>query len=99
MIATNTQLVVVVVLVLVVGHAHRRRRCVSPGPATDPKMTQVERAELIDLLQKSEREFMQQIDGLTEEQWAYKPGSDRWSVSEVAEHIVLVDEMVFDRAA
>ena len=71
----------------------------APQASQDPKMTQAERTELIDLLQKSEREFMQLIDGLSDEQWAYKQGPDRWSVGEVAEHIVLADEMLFDGAA
>jgi uncharacterized damage-inducible protein DinB len=72
------------------------------GPAAqapqDAKMTQAERAELIDLLQKSEREFLEAIDRLTDEQWSFKPGPDRWSVGEVAEHLVLADAMLFDGA-
>jgi DinB superfamily len=64
----------------------------------DPKMTQAERAELIELLEKSEREFMEAIGGLTDQQWSFKPGPDRWSIGEVAEHIVLADGLMFDIA-
>jgi hypothetical protein len=85
-------------LVLVVVLLIARAGAVPQAPP-DSKMTQAERAELIELMQKSEREFMQAIDGLTDEQWAYKQGPDRWSVGEVAEHIVLADEMLFDGAA
>jgi Zn-dependent M28 family amino/carboxypeptidase len=64
----------------------------------DQKMTAAERAEIIELLQKSERELMQALDGLTDQQWAYKPGPDRWSVAEVMEHIVLADALLFETA-
>jgi hypothetical protein len=64
----------------------------------DQKMTAAERAEIIELLQQSERELMQAIDGLNDQQWAYKPGPDRWSVAEVMEHIVLADALLFETA-
>ena len=67
--------------------------------APGSNMTQAERTELVELLQKAEQEFLQAVDGLTDEQWSFKPGPDRWSVGEVAEHIVLADEMLFDGAA
>lgn len=70
----------------------------APQPSQDRKMTPAERAELVELLETSEREFMQAIDGLNEKQWSFKPGPDRWSVAEVAEHIVLADAMLFDGA-
>ena len=61
-------------------------------------MTEAERAELVELLLKSEREFMQELEGLNERQWSFKPGPDRWSVGEVVEHIVLADALLFDTA-
>jgi hypothetical protein len=64
----------------------------------DAKLTRLERAELIELLNKSEKEFLQAVEGLTEEQWAFKPGPDRWSVAECAEHIVLAEALLFETA-
>jgi hypothetical protein len=66
--------------------------------ADDPKMTRAERAELIELLNKSEKEFLQAVEGLTDEQWTFKPAPERWSVAEVAEHIVLADALLFETA-
>jgi hypothetical protein len=76
---------------------------VLPVPAaaqtsSDPKMTRSERAELIELLNKSEKEFLQAVESLTDEQWAFKPGPDRWSVAECAEHIVLAEALLFETA-
>jgi len=64
----------------------------------DPKMTKVERAELIELLNKSEKEFLQAVEGLSEQQWSFKPGPERWSVAECAEHIVLAEALLFETA-
>src|SRR5262245_37017441 len=70
----------------------------APGQTADPKMTKAERAELIELLNKSETEFLQAVEGLSEQQWSYKPGPDRWSVGECAEHIVLAEALLFETA-
>jgi uncharacterized damage-inducible protein DinB len=64
----------------------------------DPKMTKAERAELIELLNKSEKEFLQAVEDLSEQQWSFKPGPDRWSVAECAEHIVLAEALLFETA-
>jgi len=64
----------------------------------DSKMTRAERAELIELLNRSEKEFLQAVEGLTEQQWSFKPGPERWSVGEVAEHIVLAEALLFETA-
>src|SRR5437868_1652218 len=63
--------------------------------ASDGNITVAERAHAIKLLQDSQKEFLSLVDGLTEEQWNYKPGPDRWSVGETAEHIVLADGGLF----
>ena len=64
----------------------------------DARMTTAERAEAIELLQQSEQELQRMIDGLTEQQWTFKPGPDRWSVAEVVEHIVLAEALLFETA-
>jgi len=68
------------------------------SPAPDPKMTRTERAELIDLLNRSNREFLEAVEGLTDRQWSFKPGPDRWSIAEVAEDIVLSEAALFGNA-
>jgi DinB superfamily len=67
-------------------------------PAPEATMTAAERAEVIELLQKSEHELEKAIAGLTDAQWTFKPGPDRWSVGEVVEHIVLADALLFETA-
>jgi hypothetical protein len=46
-------------------------------------------------LTESQEEFLAAIDGLTAEQWNWRPAPDRWSVGDVAEHIVLAEALLF----
>jgi len=59
--------------------------------AADARMTPEERTNALRWLEESRREFLAAIDGLTDEQWKWKPAPDRWSVGEVAEHVILAE--------
>lgn len=59
--------------------------------AADARMTPEERANALKWLEQSRKEFLAAIDGLSEQQWLWKPAPNRWSVGEVAEHIVLAE--------
>lgn len=63
--------------------------------AADARMTPEERASALKWLEESRREFLAAIDGLSDVQWKWKPAPDRWSVGEVAEHIVLAEASQF----
>ena len=64
--------------------------------AADSRMTPEERTQVLNWLEESRKEFLAAIDGLTVEQWKWKPAPTRWSVGEVAEHIVLAEAMLYD---
>jgi hypothetical protein len=66
-------------------------------PAQDANMTPQERANVIQLLNDSRKEMIDAVKDLTDEQWKWKPAPDRWSVGEVAEHIVLAEGSLFGR--
>lgn len=61
------------------------------APAEDVQMTREERAKVVRLLREGERETIAAVEGLTDEQWAFKPAPDKWSVGEVVEHLYLVE--------
>lgn len=65
--------------------------------AADPAMTQKERDQVIQLLKDSREEFVKAVTDLTDEQWKWKPAADRWSVGEVAEHIMLSETALFTK--
>lgn len=71
--------------------------CLSPAfvRAADPNMTAQERAQLVQWLKDSQKEFLAAVSDLTDEQWKWKPAPARWSVGECAEHILLSEGMLF----
>jgi hypothetical protein len=44
--------------------------------------TAKERAHLIELLQDSQKEYLSYVENVSEAQWNWKPGHDRWSIGE-----------------
>ena len=63
--------------------------------AADARMTAEERANALKWLEESRKEFLAAIDNVTDAQWNWKPAPNRWSVGEVAEHIVLAEASQF----
>jgi len=61
----------------------------------DPHMSPEERAQLLTWLDESREEFFHAIDGVTIDQWTWKPADGRWSVGEGAEHVVLTEGLLF----
>src|SRR5262249_2581884 len=61
----------------------------------DAKMTAEEREKALKLLDDSEREFLSQIEGVSDAQWSYHNSPFQWSVGQIAEHIVLAQDAIF----
>ena len=58
-------------------------------------LTAQEREFALKDLQRTHDKFLQSIAGLSQKQWTFKPGPDRWSVAEVAEHIAVSESAIF----
>ncbi len=67
--------------------------------ADDPRITTDERQKLLRYLDQSQREFEALLEGVTDAQWTWKAASDRWSVGEVARHIVISEDYLFEQAS
>src|SRR5262249_3864503 len=63
--------------------------------AADARMTAEDRAKALRWLEQSRAEFLSAIDGVSEEQWKWKPAPERWSIGEIAEHVVLGEASQF----
>jgi hypothetical protein len=50
-----------------------------------------DRARLLSELHASSKMFLDSIANLSQAQWTYKAGPDRWSVAEVSEHIIAAE--------
>lgn len=58
------------------------------------ELDQADRKVLLDHLNRSSAEFLESVDGLTKEQWNYKPAAGVWSIAECAGHIVLSEDFL-----
>ena len=72
---------------------------VTPAPTAsrlhDGHVSAEERAKVIKYLTESRDQLLSQISNLSDAQWRYKPAPARWSVGEVAEHILLAEGSLF----
>lgn len=64
------------------------------APATTT-LTQEERDKAIAELEGSKKMFLDATKGLSEAQWKFKAGPDRWSIAECADHIALSEGFIF----
>ena len=70
---------------------------VSPAAPTGA-LSQTDRDHSMSYQHATRKQFIDALNGLSEEQWKYKPGPDRWSIAEVAEHIALAEDNLFQFA-
>jgi uncharacterized damage-inducible protein DinB len=68
----------------------------APAAAQAPEaLTQQERNFAMSHLNATRKRFHDSITGLTEAQWTFKPGPDRWSIAECAEHIARSEDFLY----
>jgi hypothetical protein len=66
----------------------------SLAPAAAQPLTQAERDSLAKHLEQTRQAFLASIAGLSDAQWTFKAGPDRWSIAEVAEHIAVSETTI-----
>ena len=73
----------------------------SLASASAQPLTQQERDTLAKHLDQTRQAFLAAISGVSDAQWKYQAGPDRWSIAEVAEHIAISEttllQLVTDR--
>lgn len=69
---------------------------VEAQPEALPKTTTAEdRHFALQYLQNTREKFLAALDGLSESQWKFKAAPERWSIAEIAEHIVLAENQLY----
>ena len=66
--------------------------------AADPTLSDAERAELISLLEDSRQQFEALTARSTGDAWSQAPAEGKWSVGEVAEHLVVTEQGILAMA-
>ncbi len=69
---------------------------VATSPVEAADMTRKEKKQLLKHLEKSRQLFLDSVEGLTEEQWSFKAGEDRWSIAQCAEHLAVAERFIQD---
>ena len=82
----------VLCLVLALALASVAQTTAAPASTT---LTAEEREAALRSLAATQDAFLQSIAGLSDKQWRFKPGPDRWSVAEVSEHIAISESALF----
>ncbi len=67
------------------------------GTTQETKMSTEERAKVIRLLNESNKQTLASIEGLSNEQLHFKAAPEKWSVLEVAEHIMMAEGLLFSQ--
>ena len=66
--------------------------------SAEPKsgaLSQKEREFAAQFLEEAQNKFFNSISGLSDAQMRYKPSPERWSIAEIAEHIVLAEDQLY----
>ena len=63
--------------------------------AGDPHMTADERAKVVKWLNETQQVYLDRLDQMSDAQWNWRPAPFRWTVGEVAEHILLTETRLF----
>jgi hypothetical protein len=66
-----------------------------PSPAP---LKQGERDRAMSHMHATRKQFLDSLAGVTPAQWNFKPAPEVWSIAEVAEHIVLSEDLLFEIA-
>ena len=65
-------------------------------PMADQTLSPAERDHAVAELESSRKAFVEATTGLSEAQWNFKPGPDRWSIAECAEHIGVTETFILN---
>jgi hypothetical protein len=58
------------------------------------ELTQADKDRAMQYLESTKKNVLEATKGLSEAQWNFKPGPDRWSVAEVTEHIAAAEDLL-----
>src|SRR3990172_4230165 len=65
-------------------------------PLSAGELTPGERNRALSELHATRKLLVDAISGLSEAQWRFKPGPDRWSVAEIAEHVAVTEDLYWN---
>ncbi len=64
--------------------------------ASAQELTHAEKERALQYLESTKANVLEATKGLSEAQWNFKPGPDRWSIAQVMEHIAASEDFIRD---
>ncbi|MCC6586521.1 MAG: DinB family protein [Bryobacterales bacterium] len=61
-------------------------------------LSQGERDRAMSYLHATRKQFLDIVQSVSDSQFRFKPGPDRWSIAEVAEHLTLAEDLMYGAA-
>lgn len=71
---------------------------VTPSPLSPLPMERGERDRILSYYHATRKQILDATADLSDAQWKFKPGPERWSIAEVIEHLALTEEFLFGYA-
>jgi hypothetical protein len=68
--------------------------CASAGAVRGQEVTQAEKDRALQYLESTKKGVLEATKGLSDAQWNFKAGPDRWSIAQVMEHIAAAEDFI-----
>lgn len=68
--------------------------CAGASAVRAQEVTQAEKERAIQYLESSKKGVLESVKGLSDAQWNFKAGPDRWSIAQVMEHIAAAEDFI-----
>lgn len=79
---------------LMAGAAIAILACTAATSLRAQEVTQAEKEKALQYLESTKKGVLDATTGLSEAQWNFKPGPDRWSIAQVMEHIAAAEDFI-----
>lgn len=82
---------------IIAGIAGSQPRFVAAQSQPSPRIfSEKERTRLIEYFRATQTKLLSAVGGLSESQWNYRPGPDRWTIAEIVEHITIAENRILE---
>jgi hypothetical protein len=68
--------------------------CTGAVAVSAQEVTQADKDRAVQYLEKTKQGVLDATKGLSDAQWNFKPGPDRWSIAQVMEHIAAAEDFI-----
>lgn len=68
--------------------------CIAATSLRAQEVTQADKERALQYLDSTKKGVIEATKGLSEAQWNFKAGPDRWSIAEVTEHIAAAEDLI-----